>query len=294
MLLDEPTAHLDPGRQVNVMATLRRLATERTIAASRCCTSRTSRRATPIASRCSAGAADRARDAARRDHGRALRRGLGVLVPRPPRPELRAGGRSAQAPLLCCAAFPSRGRTARRRQVRRLDESRPPRAGMHAARRDSVETSGGRGEKSRARDDRSASPPDSAPRRVRAASGAVRTGLCISSPFGPTGSAPPRALARKPGDERSRALPGRADLPPGRRGDGRGPDADAHAAASEQAERREGDPVRVRRRPDRRRARLLRPALLHRRADLRRVRRRGGPHVSLGEGVPLLRDPGHR
>jgi len=33
VLLDEPTAHLDPGRQVNVMATLRRLASERAIAA---------------------------------------------------------------------------------------------------------------------------------------------------------------------------------------------------------------------------------------------------------------------
>jgi len=32
VLLDEPTAHLDPGRQVNVMATLRKLASQRTLA----------------------------------------------------------------------------------------------------------------------------------------------------------------------------------------------------------------------------------------------------------------------
>jgi len=32
VLLDEPTAHLDPGRQVNVMATLRTLASQRTLA----------------------------------------------------------------------------------------------------------------------------------------------------------------------------------------------------------------------------------------------------------------------
>ncbi len=32
VLLDEPTAHLDPGRQVNVMATLRGLAAQRTLA----------------------------------------------------------------------------------------------------------------------------------------------------------------------------------------------------------------------------------------------------------------------